>query len=141
MSKVVSNESSPSFCTMTSTFNFSVDPSRKDSLFLNQQNKQQKVENNNWKPIRGVFLRCRDQSEIRYAYIVSAAVLLDAYRVPGDGEKLVVEIYDRRQSSGEFSLLDDSVPQFGFQRCQFVSDIVLKTRENQKKTLSDSLVR
>lgn len=34
MSKVVSNESSPSFFTVTSTFNFSFDPSKKDSVLL-----------------------------------------------------------------------------------------------------------
>lgn len=39
MSKVVSKESSPSFCTITSTFNFLLDPSRKDSESLKSKNK------------------------------------------------------------------------------------------------------
>lgn len=39
MSKVVSNESSPSFFTVTSTFNFSVDPSKKDSVLLKKRAK------------------------------------------------------------------------------------------------------
>lgn len=34
MSKVVSKESSPSFCTITSTFNFLFEPNKKDSESL-----------------------------------------------------------------------------------------------------------
>lgn len=43
ISKVVSNESSPSFCTMTSTFNFSLEPSKKDSELLKKKKKCSKT--------------------------------------------------------------------------------------------------